>query len=104
MQATLGDTCEVPATTSPEPPKYAAPARNGIGGGAQQEPDALLDRVAHGPHRRRIPHVRTRLWERVRIQARSLEVPLVDGRLVSAVRRWMRGCELLLLECAARCA
>jgi len=97
-----------PASTSPESPKYAAPARNGIGGGAQQEPDALLDRVAHGPHRRRIPHVRTRLWKRVRIQARSFEVPLVDGRLVCAVVRWMRGHRLLLLllllECAARCA
>ena len=104
------NTCEAPATTSPEPPKYAAPARNGTGGAAQQEPDAfldLLDRVAHGPHRRRIPHVRTRLWKRVRIQARLLELPLVDGRLVCAVGPWMRGHRLLLLlllERAARCA
>jgi hypothetical protein len=93
---------------SPEAPEYAASARNGIGGAVQQEPDALLDRVAHGPHRRRVPHVRTRLWERVRIQARSLEVPLVDGRLVCAVERRMRGHRLLLLllllERAARCA
>ena len=92
---------------SPEAPEHAASARNGVGGAAQQEPDALLDRVAHGPHRRRVPHVRTRLWERVGIQARLLEVPLVDGRLVCAVGRRMRGHRLLLLlllERAARCA
>jgi hypothetical protein len=76
-----------PPSPSPEPPKHAAPTGNSIGGGAKQEPDALLDRVTHGSHRRRVPHVRTRLRERIRVQARMLEVPLVDGRLARATGR-----------------
>jgi hypothetical protein len=69
---------------SPEPPKYATTAGHDVGGATQEEPDALLDREAHGPHRRRVPHVRARLRERVRVQARLFEVPLVDGRVARA--------------------
>ena len=69
----------------PEFPKHTTPTtRNRIGGAAQQEPDALLDGVADGPHRRRVEHVRARLRERVWVQARALEVALVDGRLARA--------------------
>lgn len=52
---------------SPEPPKHATPTRNRIGGATQQEPDALLYRMAHGAHRRRVQHVLARLRERVRV-------------------------------------
>jgi len=70
---------------SPEPPKHAAPTRNRIGGATQQEPDALLYRLAHGPHRRLpVPHVRTRLRERIRAEPGMLKVAFVDGGLARA--------------------
>ena len=37
--------------------------------------------MADGPHRRRIEHVWARLRERVRVQARAVEVALVNRRL-----------------------
>ena len=80
-----------PATGSPEPPEHAAPTRDRVGGAAQQEPDALLYRLAHGPHRRRpVPHVRARLRERVGVQSGMVEVALVDGGLPRAAGREAR--------------
>ena len=85
----------------PEFPEHTATTRNCTGGAAQQEPDALLDGVADGPHRRRVEHMWARLRERVRVQARVLKVALVDRWLARGGHQaWVnRG-----LECAARCA
>ena len=69
---------------SPEPPKYATPTGNRISGAAQQEPDTLLYRMAHGSHRRRVPHVWARLRERVRVESGMIEIALVDGGLAHA--------------------
>jgi len=46
--------------------------------------------MAHGPHRRRVEHVRARLWQRVWVQAGLLELALVYGRLARAAGRQMR--------------
>ena len=72
--------------TLPKPPKHAAPPGDGIGGTPEQEADALLYRVAHGAHRRRVEHVRARLREWVRVQSGMLELTLVDGWLARAAR------------------
>jgi hypothetical protein len=69
---------------SPELPKHATLTGNGIGSGAKQEPDALLDCVTHRLHWHRVSHVRTRLQEQIRVQAQMLEVLLIDGQLVHA--------------------
>ena len=47
--------------------------------------------MADGPHRRRVEHMRTRLRERVRVQARVLEVAFVDRRLARVgYETWVR--------------
>ena len=47
--------------------------------------------MADGPHRRRVEHMWTRLRERVRVQARVLEVAFVDRRLARVgYETWVR--------------
>jgi hypothetical protein len=76
----------------PEFPKHTPTTRYNIGGAAQEEPNALLDSMADRPHRRRVEHMRTRLRERVRVQARVLELALVDGRLArGGDQTWVNG-------------
>jgi hypothetical protein len=48
--------------------------------------------MTYGPHRRRVKHVRARLRERIGVQARALEVTLIDGRLARGGHEtWVNG-------------